>query len=237
MFRKGDVVKKNIWIAGIVIGCIVLSGCTVKTKNGAIYLGSETMEIETYQNTEKNLQDKEMISFDVEVGDIDIKLSNDTLYDLTTIIKHHRGDYIKPPKIENTDDTVKYSVTVGEIRGSIADSFKNFKLKLNVGNANLSLNSGNFEKMDIDLEVGNVVLHLPENGKGTVRINVDTGAVKLFINRDAGYILHYSIGMGAIEIKAEKTLMEEGTYRINPDKDVQYEIWIDIGPGHIEVIE
>ncbi|MCD6467314.1 MAG: hypothetical protein J7L10_05285 [Methanomicrobia archaeon] len=228
---------KKFCMVGIIVGCIILSGCTVKTKNGELYINTDERETKTYHFVEKNLLDKETFLADIEIGNVEMGLSNRYLYDVTIVVRYNKEESPKAPKIEDLGDTIMFSVPVGDIHGTIGDTFKNLNFEMNIGNAKLFLNSGSFENLDVDINIGNVEVFLPEEGEGTANIKVNTGAAKIIVNKDTGYILHYTIGIGAVSIDSEKDMIGEGTYRINPEKDVKYEIWIDVGTGHIEVIE
>lgn len=228
---------KKFCMVGIIVGCVILSGCTIKTKDGELYINTDERETKTYHFVEENLLDRETFLADIEIGNVEMRLSNGSLYDITTIVKYRKGESPEAPKIEDLGDTIMFSVPVGDIHGTIGDTFKNLNFEMNIGNAKLFLNSGSFENLDVDINIGNVEVFLPEEGEGTANIKVNTGAAKIVVNKDTGYILHCAIGIGTISINSEKNVIGEGTYRINPEKDVTYEIWIDVGTGHIEVIE
>ncbi len=227
---------KKICIVGLVICCVILSGCTIRTKNGDLYINvDDRKETKTYHSVEKQLLDKDTFWIEIDVGDVDIDLSSESLYDLTTIVKYRRGDSPKAPKIDDLGDKIRFSVDVGEISGTIAESFDAVKLEMDVGDAELFLSSGSFENIDIDIRVGNVDVSLPEKGEGTVIVEMGTGNVKIVISKNTGYLLHYDVGIGGFFIDAENSTMEKGTVRINPEKEIAYEIWVEVGIGRIEV--
>lgn len=238
MFRKGDAMIKKICIVGLVICCVILSGCTIRTKNGDLYINvDDRRETKTYHSIEKQLLDKDTFWIEIDIGDVDIGLSSESLYDLSTIVKYRKGDSPKAPKIDVLRDKIRFSVDVGKISGTIAESFNAVKLEMGVGDAELFLSSGSFENIDVDIGIGNVDVFLPEKGEGTVIVEVGTGNVKIVVSKNIGYLLHYDMGIGAFSINVENSMIEKGTVRINPEKEVTYEIWVEIGIGHIEVSE
>jgi hypothetical protein len=229
---------KKICIVGVVICCVVLSGCTVRTKEGEMYIDvDEKWEKETYHFAEKEIEEREKFSLDANVGEIDLGVSDETLYDLTAIVRYEKDESPQPPEITDKGDVLQISAGSADLSGTVADAFNALEVELNVGEIDLSLQSGRFERVDVDLGVGEVKMYLPETGEGTIHLYVDTGDVNLVISGGRGYLLHYDIDIGSLSLDVDNTKIEKGTYRINPDREIAYEIWVSVDIGAIEVIE
>ena len=195
----------------------------------------DKMETKTYHSVENQLPDKDTFWMEIDVGKVDLGLSSESLYDLTTVVEYRKGDSPKAPKIDDLGDKIRFSLDSGEISGTIADVFNKVVLEMDVGNAELFLSSGNFESIDVDIGVGDVDVFLPEKGGGTVKVEVGTGNARIVVSKNTGYLLHYNVDIGAISATVENSMIEKGTIRINPEMDTTYEIWVEVGIGHIEV--
>ncbi len=228
---------KKTWLVLLVIGCVVLSGCTVRVKDGELYINAEAgKETKTYHFVEDTILDRENFDASINVGEIDLVMSNNTLYNITAVVKYEKEEEPESPTIADLGDTVRFNASVGDITGTIADTFDTLEIDMNVGEVDLSLHSANFKRIDVSVGVGDVMIHLPEKGSGTARIKVGTGSAEIVTSKSIGYLIHCNTTIGAISVDAENIETKRGTYRVNPEKDITYEVWIDVGTGSIEVI-
>ncbi|MEA1994048.1 MAG: DUF4097 family beta strand repeat-containing protein [Euryarchaeota archaeon] len=226
---------KKLSVICILLSSMMLSGCTVRTEDGELYINTDEGETEIYHFMEEQALAKEKFHASVGVGDVDIAVSDSSLYDITTIVRDEKNNSSEIPKINEMGNTVEFSAPVGDIDGTISSTFDTVKFEMGIGDAKFLLNSGRFKKIDISVDIGSLKLFLPREGNGKVEIEVDTGNVEIILDKDAGYILHYDIDIGAVSIDAENAMIKKNTYRIRPEKDVAYEIWVSVDIGGIEV--
>lgn len=229
--------KKTLLVL-LVLGCVVLSGCTMKVKDGELYINTGIAKnTEIYHSVENTMLDREIFDASINIGEVDLTVSNNSLYNITTIVRYEEGKEPEPPRIMDLKNTVQFNVSVGDITGTIADTFDTLEIDMNVGEVDLSLQSANFKRIDVSVGVGDVTVHLPEKGSGTARIEVGTGTAEVVTSKNAGYLIHCNTTIGAISVDTESIEIERGTYRVNPGKEIAYEIWVwvDVGTGSIEV--
>lgn len=227
---------KKVNVMCIILLLITLSGCTVRTENGELYIDTAEGKTKTYRFLEEKIEEKEKFRASLDVGSLDLTVSDESLYDITAIVRDEKNESSEIPKIKETENTVEFSAPVGDIDGTVSRSFETLDVEMGIGDLKLLLNSGRFKRIDVSVDIGNLKLFLPREGSGKVELDTDTGNVEIVVDKDAGYLLHYNIDIGAVSIDTENTMIEKNTYRVHPDEDLRYEIWVNVDIGGIEVI-